>query len=97
MVRPRLTCSKTENLIAYSGAILSTFMPLPRQSERMPPSWTRLRSPLSRFLKLLLEEYTWRERRVSSPESPPGVPPQARYLTGFLGGGFTLTTPPNPH
>ena len=53
------TCSKTENLMAYSGAILSMLIPLPLQSEQKPPSWTMLRRPPSRFMKFVLVEYTW--------------------------------------
>lgn len=84
------TCSKTENLMAYSGAILSTLIPLPRHIERTPPSWIMLRRPPSRFRRLFLDEYTWgspeEHQLIFSPTpSPPSPtrPTSAQFPASF--------------
>lgn len=47
------------NLIAVSGAIFKTLVPLPRQSDVRPPSCIICLKPPTRLMRCALEEWTW--------------------------------------
>lgn len=53
-----LTCSYAMNLMADSGAILRTLMPLPRQSDLAPPSRIICVNPPMMHILLLREAWT---------------------------------------
>lgn len=76
------------NLIADSGAILSTLIPLPRHREQTPPSWIMLRRPPRMFSRLVLEAWTWVGRRGGF-----GVP----SLGPEVGEGMGLSRAPHLH
>lgn len=53
-----LTCSYAMNLMADSGAILRTLMPLPRQRDLAPPSRIICVNPPMMHILLLREAWT---------------------------------------
>ncbi len=55
-----LTCSYAINLMADSGAILATLMPLPLHSDRNPPSLTITRKPVTIPKLLLVDPCTYK-------------------------------------
>lgn len=76
------------NLMADSGAILRTLMPLPRQSDRAPPSRIICVNPPTMHMLLLREAWTWGEgQEVGSSHSEP---PSSDLYQGGRSAGTAL-------